>query len=807
MTIEETELREVNNEEEKQEDLKARRSKKGQRRKTRTRGSKLEETDLNNAGGKKENVGKSDTENEDRIKNDISEQPAREKNTNIVKERRRKRGVEREKRKTKNEEKAKSPVRSEQKLVDPNVARAERNHVIGVFIHESEVLELDFLVCHPVVKVSIVDGASGHLLNKSAPDRRVTSFYENEAVTKILPLMTQPFDFKQKQSIVPKWEELLLFNDNFDDTFAAEKNKNVVMFFEILDFLPMTVASKNFRRQGQSGGWYRIAWAFLKLVDEDWRSTRFGWRSRLQLYKPGGVREARLEPDRQEDSREVWRWWRSDRRLKYPGTVWVTVEPVTPPDSSQPALRSMAATQPEEGQTVGGQSGAEVRGGEEGEAGPGVVWSRLPGQACRIPASLATSLDTATRGVSALAFSTDGRRLAVAAVNQTTSTVRIYDFPSAIFLTSLSELYGMVYELSFHPDGLMLAAVGDGSCMVWSSSSWKLEEKLAHPSYVYSAQFHPATSSLVATGGFDRVVRIWRREEAGGYRVSQELTGHNHHINCLKFDIEGHFLFSADNKGLIKMWESPESHHNLGLESSTDSFAHLKLKTWSAKREYRLDCDSDSPICQLSPHPGGRRLLVHRLHPSSALAMLDLRTGGLMQTYPDIDNFRLPAPSCISPCGSWVIGGSDCGVAICWNTDTGEKAHIFRDLNTDKQLSAIAFHPHEHALVLGSVEPHGKVGVYIYDRKGGAGEERQGGREEREEAGGGRTEQPGYPSTQVARLIQDRAQPGQDREELRTPVDLQDIVEKLNSAIKDCRMKNNLTLGQISPEHGQLDHQ
>ena len=89
--------------------------------------------------------------------------------------------------------------------------------------------------------------------------------------------------------------------------------------------------------------------------------------------------------------------------------------------------------------------------------------------------------------------------------------------------------------------------------------------------------------------------------------------------------------------------------------------------------------------------------------------MLDLRTGGVMQTYPDIDNFRLPAPSCISPCGSWVLGGSDCGVGICWNTDTGEKVHIFRDLITDKQVSAIAFHPHEHALVLGSVEPNSQV--------------------------------------------------------------------------------------------------
>ena len=42
--------------------------------------------------------------------------------------------------------------------------------------------------------------------------------------------------------------------------------------------------------------------------------------------------------------------------------------------------------------------------------------------------------------------------------------------------------------------------------------------------------------------------------------------------------------------------------------------------------------------------------------------MLDLRTGSVMQTFPDIQNFRLPAASTISPCGTWVLGGSDCGV-------------------------------------------------------------------------------------------------------------------------------------------------
>ena len=36
--------------------------------------------------------------------------------------------------------------------------------------------------------------------------------------------------------------------------------------------------------------------------------------------------------------------------------------------------------------------------------------------------------------------------------------------------------------------------------------------RLSHPSYVYTASFHPVTHSLVVTGGFDRVIRLWRRD-------------------------------------------------------------------------------------------------------------------------------------------------------------------------------------------------------------------------------------------------------------------------------------------------------
>ena len=76
-----------------------------------------------------------------------------------------------------------------------------------------------------------------------------------------------------------------------------------------------------------------------------------------------------------------------------------------------------------------------------------MTWSRLPGQSCRIPTLLTSELESGAKGVSALSFSSDGRRLAVASANQTSSVIRIYDFPTGIFLTSLSELYGMVYEI------------------------------------------------------------------------------------------------------------------------------------------------------------------------------------------------------------------------------------------------------------------------------------------------------------------------------------------------------------------------
>lgn len=64
-----------------------------------------------------------------------------------------------------------------------------------------------------------------------------------------------------------------------------------------------------------------------------------------------------------------------------------------------------------------------------------------------------------------------------------------------------------------------------------------------HPSFVYTAKYHPVAESLVVTGCYDSVIRIWNAnvKEIHG-QLLQELDGHKSFINTLCFDAEGIYI-------------------------------------------------------------------------------------------------------------------------------------------------------------------------------------------------------------------------------------------------------------------------
>ena len=65
-------------------------------------------------------------------------------------------------------------------------------------------------------------------------ERPVSSYYEQENVDYILPIMTQPYDFKQLKSRLPEWEEQIIFNENFPYLLRDfEESPKVILFFEV----------------------------------------------------------------------------------------------------------------------------------------------------------------------------------------------------------------------------------------------------------------------------------------------------------------------------------------------------------------------------------------------------------------------------------------------------------------------------------------------------------------------------------------------------------------------------------------------
>lgn len=70
-------------------------------------------------------------------------------------------------------------------------------------------------------------------LVKSDPERRVTTFNENADVTRIYPIMTKPYSFIKNFSLTPRWEESLVFNEEY----LHVVKEDVIVFFEVLDFV------------------------------------------------------------------------------------------------------------------------------------------------------------------------------------------------------------------------------------------------------------------------------------------------------------------------------------------------------------------------------------------------------------------------------------------------------------------------------------------------------------------------------------------------------------------------------------------
>ncbi|XP_075453507.1 jouberin isoform X4 [Ascaphus truei] len=603
--------------------------------------------------------------------------------------------------------------------------------VLGVYIHRSDKLKTDLMVSHPMVKIHTFDQKTGEYVKKENSNDTVSSFSEQEKTEHILPMMTQPYDFKRFKSPVPEWDEQIIFNERFP--YFLEKNQDspqVILFFEILDFFSADNTDTNSAVQIQEKGFPKIAWAFLKLVGAN-EVLNVDTKLRLQLYYPPSRARIALNS-------HIYEWWLKYPRNRYPSTLYVTIKGLKLPDNAAHS-RTIMALQQELGSGIlnrdlpneAAQKGNES---EEGKLKKELFrWTRLPGQACRIPNRHLFSLRAGHMGCFSVRFSNDGRTLAAACADRDGFPIYLYEIPSGKYLMELHGHLNVVYDLCWsETDQNLLTASSDGTVRLWkienqASSALKV---LPHPSFVYTAKFHPTADYLAVTGCYDAVIRVWdvKVKEING-QLLQEFDGHRSFINTICFDAEALFcqmglkeilsqwdskcftitvrglhMYSGDNSGMIIVWNALIS----------GSSRQNPLQHWSIIKEIREIDMKGIPVSHLQVHPNGRRLLIHAK--DSTLRIMDLRVQAAKKLI-GATNYREKIHSAFTPCGTFIFAGSEDCVAYVWNAETGDQVAKYCDLSYTSPLRDVAFHPFEHMVAFCAFGQSQPLLVYIYDYK------------------------------------------------------------------------------------------
>jgi WD40 repeat protein len=174
--------------------------------------------------------------------------------------------------------------------------------------------------------------------------------------------------------------------------------------------------------------------------------------------------------------------------------------------------------------------------------------------------------------VSPMAFSPDGRFLAVGETN-----VTLWDVLSGAKARTLESESPFasnegIIGLAFSPDGETLAA---GSYVglrgkpaptigIWDVSTGKLRRMLnGHLGWVGQPSFSPDGKRL-ATPGVNQVIRLCRTDT---WEAVRSLRGHTFEVSSVSFSPDGRLLASASGDGSVKLWDvsAPEAHRDLDL--------------------------------------------------------------------------------------------------------------------------------------------------------------------------------------------------------------------------------------------------
>ncbi len=229
----------------------------------------------------------------------------------------------------------------------------------------------------------------------------------------------------------------------------------------------------------------------------------------------------------------------------------------------------------------------------------------VPATTSRLPPRLTLSR-TFTHGnaVYWVSFLPDGRRVASASLD---NTVKIRDAADGTHVGTLAGHGDGVTYVDFLEDGRIISASLDKSLRFWSPDGTLISTLGGHADYLSCAAVSSETT-WIASGGFDKTVRLW---DAASVSAAAVLTGHTEPVQTVAFSGDGTLLASGGNDLSIRLWDLTTRTLRLafpahsatvealafvpGTGQLASGSSHGRIRLWEANGSALADLDGRSP--------------------------------------------------------------------------------------------------------------------------------------------------------------------------------------------------------------------
>jgi hypothetical protein len=155
--------------------------------------------------------------------------------------------------------------------------------------------------------------------------------------------------------------------------------------------------------------------------------------------------------------------------------------------------------------------------------------------------------------VHALAFSRDGRRLAVGAgLPARSGVLRVYSVPDGAVIHDFAGHDDVVYAVALRPDGAQLASASfDQTVRLWNLGMDRPDGVFrGHSDFVYSVNYTPDSRTLL-TAGKDRTIK---RINVRTLKEERTYSGHDDDVLALAVHPDGTRFVSAGHEPQIRWW-------------------------------------------------------------------------------------------------------------------------------------------------------------------------------------------------------------------------------------------------------------